>query len=129
MPLRYGYGAMAGFQPGADLNDFQMGAGTDNVFITSVTLRATDGGGVRRCITLDRNDQVIGDATRESRNDSGDMNAVATEWWPRGECNLDIEYNGSTRGARISGNRMLEWYREVGRLGLRNGIRSRSSSR
>ena len=121
MPLRYGYGAMASFQPGADLSDFQMGAGTDNVFITSVTLRATDGGGVRRCITLERDDQVISDATQETRLDSGDMNAVAVDWWPRGQCNLDIEYSGSTRGARISGNRMLEFYREVAANGLRNG--------
>ncbi|MCZ6879168.1 MAG: amidohydrolase family protein, partial [Acidobacteria bacterium] len=120
MPLRYGYGAMAGFQPGRDMQQYQLGDGTDTIFITSVTARATDGGGVRRCITLTRDNQEISAATAESALNSGDMNAVATEWWPRGQCNLDIEYKGSTRGARISGNRFLEWYREVALTGLRS---------
>ncbi len=120
MPLRYGSGAMAGFQPGRDMKQYQLGSGTDNVFITSVTARATDGGGVRRCISLTRDNQEISARTQESALNSGDMNAVATEWWPRGQCNLDIEYAGSTRGARISANRFLEWYREVAVTGLRS---------
>lgn len=120
MPLRYAYGAMAGFQPGVDMKQFQLGSGTDNVFISSVTARATDGGGVRRCIDLTRDNEAVATGVQVSSQNSGDMNAVATEWWPRGQCNLDIEYSGSTRGARISGNRFLEWYREVAMEGLRS---------
>ncbi len=120
MPLRYAYGAMAGFQPGVDMKQFQLGSGTDNVFISSVTARATDGGGVRRCIDLTRDNEAVAAGVQVTALNSGDMNAVATEWWPRGQCNLDIEYSGSTRGARISGNRFLEWYREVAVEGLRS---------
>jgi hypothetical protein len=42
MPLRYAYGSMAAFGPTADLKQIKLGAGTDNVFISSVTARAND---------------------------------------------------------------------------------------
>jgi predicted amidohydrolase YtcJ len=41
-------------------------------------------------------------------------------WWPRGQCALDIEYNGSTRGARIKKNYFMDWYHEVAQSGLRS---------
>ena len=119
MPLRYGYGAMAAFHPGADLDDFKLGAGTDHVFITSMSARANDGGGVRMCISLTRNDDAVV-AGGLSALDSGDMNRVAAAWWPRGQCNMDIEYNGGLTGARISGNWFGEWYNQLAQVGGRS---------
>ncbi len=120
MPLRYGYGAMASFQPDADLQQYQPGDGTDNVFVTSLSARAADGGGVRRCVDLPRDDEAVTAATQVTAQNSGNMNDFATDWWPRGQCNLDIEYSGSTRGARISANYFLEWYRDVALTGQRS---------
>ena len=118
MPLRYGYGAMAAFHPGADLDDFKLGAGTDYVFITSMSARANDGGGVRMCIALTRNDGAV--VAGGLQADTGDMNRVAADWWPRGQCNMDIEYNGGLKGARISGNWFGEWYNQLAQEGLRS---------
>ena len=119
MPLRYGYGSMAAFHPGADLNDFQLGAGTDHVFVTSMSARATDGGGVRMCISLPRNDEAVVAGGLQAEN-SSDMNRVAAQWFPRGQCDLDIEYGGGTRGARISGNWFVEWYNQLAQVGGRS---------
>ena len=45
MPVRYGYGVMSTFGiPGAD-RQFEMGAGTDMIWITSMSSRAVDGPG------------------------------------------------------------------------------------
>ena len=118
MPLRYGYGAMAAFHPGADLDDFKLGAGTDHVFITSMSARANDGGGVRMCISMTRNDDAVTAGGLQAN--SGDMNRVAAAWWPRGQCNMDIEYNGGLTGARISGNWFGEWYNQLAQEGLRS---------
>ena len=120
LPLRYTYGAMAAFQPGADLKQFKLGAGTDTMFISAMSGRAKDGGGVRECISLKRNDAALAEAAARSAADSGDMNRFAAEWWPKGQCNLDIEYNGGLKGARIKGNYFLEWYRELAANGLRS---------
>ena len=119
MPLRYGYGAMAAFHPGANLEDFQLGAGTDHVFITSMSARANDGGGVRMCIALPRNDDAVVAGGLQAQN-SSDMNRVAAAWWPRGQCNMDIEYNGGLKGARISGNWFGEWYNQLAQVGGRS---------
>ena len=119
MPLRYSYGAMAGFHPGANVEDFQLGAGTDNVFISSLSARATDGGGVRMCISLPRNDDAVVAGGLQAEN-SSDMNRVAAAWWPRGQCNLDIEYNGGLKGARLKANYFVDWYKQVAAAGLRS---------
>ena len=95
LPVRYGYGAKAAFSPGADLSQFQLGAGTANVWITSVTARAVDGAGGRMCISLERNSEAV--AAGEAGEGSLMGLGVSPEWFPRGQCNLDIEYSGSTR--------------------------------
>jgi predicted amidohydrolase YtcJ len=46
--------------------------------------------------------------------------SAATDWWPRGQCALDIEYNGGTRGARIKKNHFMDWYNDVAQAGLRS---------
>jgi predicted amidohydrolase YtcJ len=52
------------------------------------------------------------------------MNRVAAEWFPRGQCNLDIEYSGGggggARGARLKANYFVEWYGQVAAHGLRS---------
>jgi predicted amidohydrolase YtcJ len=118
MPVRYGYGAMSAFMPYAKLSDYKLGAGTDNVFITSMSARAVDGAGGRMCISLPRND----DAVREAEGDTASLMGlgVSSEWWPRGQCALDIEYNGGTRGARIKANWFMQWYNDVAQAGLRS---------
>ena len=116
MPLRYGYGAMAAFGPLADLKKYKLGAGTDTVFITSVTSRAVDGAGARMCITLPRDAKAVG----EMEGDSAQWLSSTAPWWPRGQCSLDIEYNGGTRGARIKKNYFLDWYQDVAQEGLRS---------
>jgi predicted amidohydrolase YtcJ len=112
MPLRYAYGAMAAFHPGADLSEYPLGGGTDNVFISSMSARATDGGGVRMCISLPRNNDALVAGALQAEN-SSDMNRVAAQWFPRGQCDLDIEYGGGTRGARLKGNYFVEWYNKL----------------
>jgi predicted amidohydrolase YtcJ len=122
MPLRYAYGAMAGFHPTEDLKQFKIGDGTENVFIASMSARATDGGGIRMCVDLPRNNAAVMAAA--GQGDSSDMNRVAAEWFPKGQCDLDIEYNGGggggARGARIKGNYFVEWYGTLAQHGLRS---------
>jgi len=118
MPVRYGYGAMSAFIPGADLSTFKLGAGTENVFITSMSARAVDGAGGRMCISLPRNSKAV--ESRQGAEASLMGLGVSAEWWPRGQCALDIEYNGGTRGAKIKGNWFMQWYNDVAQAGLRS---------
>ena len=39
----------------------------------------------------------------------------------RDRCNLDIEYSGATKGARLKANYFMEWFNQVARDGLRSG--------
>jgi len=118
MPLRYGWGAMAAFGPEADMKQYKLGAGTDNLFITSVSSRAVDGAGGRMCISIKRDTKAV---TAIEGEDGSVMGlGAAADWWPRGQCSLDIEYNGGTRGARIKGNYFVEWYQKVAQEGLRS---------
>ncbi len=124
MPLRYAYGSMGSFHPTRDMSQYQLGAGTDTVFIASLSARATDGGGIRMCIGLPRNDEALTALRAGAGADGGDMNQVAAEWWPRGQCNLDIEYGGgggtTSKGASIKRNYFVEWYNQVAQQGLRS---------
>ena len=76
MPLRYAYGSMGAFHPGRDLSQYQLGAGTDTVFVASLSARATDGGGIRMCIGLPRNDEALKALRAGAGADGGDMNQV-----------------------------------------------------
>lgn len=122
MPLRYAYGAMAGFQPGRDMKNFKLKEGTETLYMASMSARATDGGGVRMCVDIPRNSKAITDAA--GNGESSDLNRVAAEWFPKGQCNLDIEYSGGggggARGARLSGNYFPEWYGSLADYGLRS---------
>ena len=119
MPLRYAYGVQSTFGiPGADIRQYKMGSGTDTIWISSMSSRAVDGAGARMCITLKRDSAAVASAQGENASIMG-LSAIA-EWYPRGQCNLDIEYNGATRGARVKANYWLEWYNEVARDGLRS---------
>jgi len=120
MPLRYGYGVSWTFGiPGADNTQFQMGSGTDTVWITSMSARGLDGAGSRMCISLKRDSDAV--ATAEGGAGSLMGLSAVSEWWPRGQCNLDIEYGGATKGASIKANYFMEWYNQVARDGLRSG--------
>jgi len=46
--------------------------------------------------------------------------AAVSGWWPRGQCLMDIEYGGGTRGAAVKANYFNEWYDQVARDGLRS---------
>ncbi len=119
MPLRYGYGVSWTFgMPNMDMKDYEMGAGTDTVWITSMSPRAIDGAGSRMCISLERDSQAVTDAAGEVSGMMG-LSAIS-EWWPRGQCHMDIEYSGGTRGARIKRNYFPEWFGEVASSGLRS---------
>jgi predicted amidohydrolase YtcJ len=122
MPLRYAYGAMSGFHPGADMSKYKLGGGSPNVFVASLSARATDGGGGRSCSSLTKDTKAI--LAAAGQGDSSDMNRVSAEWFPRGQCTLDIEYTGGggkgARGARISANYYKEWYRDLAYNGLRS---------
>ena len=118
MPVRYAYGVMATFGiPGADHSQFEMGAGTDTIWISSMSSRADDGSGSRMCFSLERDSQAAAASTEESRMMG--LSAIS-KWWPRGQCLMDIEYGGATKGARIQANYFAEWYGEVARDGLRS---------
>lgn len=118
MPVRYGYGVMSTFGlPGAD-RKFEMGAGTDMIWITSMSSRAVDGAGSRMCISIERDSEAVAAA---EGGDSQMMGLAAVSgWWPRGQCLMDIEYGGGTRGASIKANYFNEWYDQVARDGLRS---------
>ena len=119
MPLRYGYGVMQAFDiPGTDMKPYKMGAGTDMIWITSMSPRAVDGAGSRMCTALKRDSQAVATAKGQEATMMG-LSAISG-WWPRGQCSLDIEYNGGTRGARIKGNYFLEFYNKVAQNGLRS---------
>ena len=118
MPVRYGYGVMSTFGlPGAD-RKFEMGAGTDMIWITSMSSRAVDGAGSRMCISIERDSEAVAAA---EGGDSQMMGLAAVSgWWPRGQCLMNIEYGGGTRGASIKANYFNEWYDQVARDGLRS---------
>lgn len=118
IPVRMAYGVQDTFGvPDKDMKDLKMGSGTDRVWISSMSARAVDGAGGRMCIDLKRDIKAAAAAEGPDATLMG-MSSVV-EWYPRGQCNLDIEYNGGTKGARIKGNYFLEWYEEVARDGLR----------
>ena len=120
LPVRYGYGVSWTFGiPGADNTQFKMGAGTDRVWITSMSARGLDGAGSRMCISLDRNSGAV--AAAEGGESSLMGLSAVSEWWPRGQCNLDIEYGGATKGASLKANYFMEWFNQVARDGLRSG--------
>ena len=117
---QYGYGVSWTFGiPGADNTQFKMGGGTDRVWITSMSARGLDGAGSRMCISLDRNSGAV--AAAEGGESSLMGLSAVSEWWPRGQCNLDIEYGGATKGARLKANYFMEWFNQVARDGLRSG--------
>ncbi len=118
MPLRYAYGVSWTFgMPGADMKQYEIGAGTDTVWISSMSPRAVDGSGSRMCISLERDSQAVTAAAGEVSGMMG-LSAIS-EWWPRGQCHMDIEYGGGTRGASLKGNYFAEWYSQVSQDGLR----------
>jgi hypothetical protein len=117
MPMRYGYGVMSTFGlPGAD-RKFEMGAGTDMIWITSMSSRAVDGAGSRMCISIERDSEAA--ATVEGGEGMMGLSAVSG-WWPRGQCLMDIEYGGGSRGAAVKANYFNEWYNQVAQDGLRS---------
>ena len=119
MPVRYGYGVSWTFGiPGADNTQFEMGSGTDTVWITSMSARGVDGAGSRMCISLDRDSEAV--AASEGGQSSLMGLAALSEWWPRGQCNLDIEYAGATKGAPLKANYFMEWFNQVAQDGLRS---------
>jgi len=116
LPVRYGYGVMSTFGlPGAE-RQFEMGSGTDMIWITSMSSRAVDGAGSRMCISIERDS-----AAAQEGGDSEMMGLSAvSEWWPRGQCLMDIEYGGGSRGAAVKANYFNEWYAQVAQDGLRS---------
>lgn len=46
--------------------------------------------------------------------------SAVSGWWPRGQCLMDIEYGGGSRGAAVKANYFNEWYAQVARDGLRS---------
>ncbi|MEE2839105.1 MAG: amidohydrolase family protein [Acidobacteriota bacterium] len=119
MPVRYGYGVSWTFGiPDADNTQFEMGSGTDTVWITSMSARGVDGAGSRMCISLDRDSEAV--AAAEGSQSSLMGLAALSEWWPRGQCNLDIEYAGATKGAPLKANYFMEWFNQVAQDGLRS---------
>ena len=123
LPMRYGYGNMRAFIPGADLKQYTMGAGTDEIWVTSVSSRAVDGAGSRMCISLERNSDSARAYEEAGGSGEGVFMGLSTvsEWWPRGQCSLDIEYGGAGgNGARIKANHFMEFYNRVAAEGLRS---------
>ena len=119
MPVRYGYGVAWTFGlPDADNTQYEMGGGTDRVWITSMSARGVDGAGSRMCISLDRDSEAV--AAAEGGPGSLMGLSALSEWWPRGQCNLDIEYAGATKGAPLKANYFMEWFNQVADDGLRS---------
>ena len=119
MPLRYGYGVAWTFgMPGMDMKQYEMGGGSDTVWVTSMSPRAIDGSGSRMCVSIERDSQAVTAAAGEVSGMMG-LSAIS-EWWPRGQCHMDIEYSGGTRGASLKGNYYPEWFGEVAAQGLRS---------
>ncbi|MEE2822172.1 MAG: amidohydrolase family protein [Acidobacteriota bacterium] len=119
MPVRYGYGVSWTFGiPGANNRQFEMGSGTDMVWINSMSARGVDGAGSRMCISLKRDSEAV--AMSEGGPGSLMGLSAVSEWWPHGQCNLDIEYGGATKGAPLKANYFMEWFNQVAQDGLRS---------
>jgi predicted amidohydrolase YtcJ len=121
MPLRYAYGAMSGFHADVDMGDYELGSGTPTLFVASLSARANDGGGGRMCTSIAKDSAAIKAAAGQGQ--SSDMNLVSSEWFPKGQCTMDIEYGGGggkgSRGASLKGNYFRDWYRNVALNDLR----------
>ncbi|MDA2935089.1 amidohydrolase family protein [Acidobacteria bacterium AH-259-D05] len=116
LKARMAYGADWLFGlPGLDeaLESTKMGEGTDKVWMASLTPVGLDGSGARQCTALVRDNKAA--------EDEGTMGlALLGDWYPNGQCHLDIEYRGAVgRGAPIGGNYYREWLSEVARYGHR----------
>ena len=83
-----------------------------------MSARGVDGAGSRMCISLDRNSQAVA-AAEGGKSTMMELSAVS-EWWPRGQCNLDIDDIGATKGARFKANYFMEWFNQGARDGLRS---------
>ena len=116
LPVRIAYGVQSTFGiPDRDLKGVQIGAGSDMAWVASVTPGGVDGAGARMCIELKR------DAKAAAALEEGQIMGLSTaaDWWPRGQCHMDIEYSGGVRGARIKGNYYAEFIGSVARDNLR----------
>lgn len=117
LPVRLAYGLEAAFgNPDFSMKGIKIGEGSNGVWLNSVTASGIDGAGARMCIDLPR------DAAAAAESEQGSLMGLAAvaSWWPRGQCHMDIEYSGGTRGARLSGNYYADWYRQVAQEGLRS---------
>jgi len=105
--LRFGYGMEGPFGTTEDLSNLegigkQMGTGSDMFWMISSAPSAIDGSGSRACSTQTRVTAV----------------SDVEQWWPNGQCLLDIEYKGA-KGAKIQANYVREWLE----AGARDGVR------
>lgn len=100
-------------QPAKAFQGLKMGSGTDMVWLVSVTPGGVDGSGARQCTDLKRSGKTA--------EDEGAMGqSLLADWYPRGQCHLDIEYKGAQgKGATIHGNYYKEWLVAAGKSGLR----------
>ena len=100
-------------QPEKVFAGLKMGSGTDMVWLVSVTPGGVDGSGARQCTDLKR-------AGKSSEDEGAMGQALLADWYPRGQCHLDIEYKGAQgHGATIHGNYYKEWLVAAGKSGLR----------
>jgi predicted amidohydrolase YtcJ len=115
LKVRIAYGADWLFGvPGLDeaLPTHPLGQGTDKVWLVSATAVGMDGSGARQCTALQRNNQAAGD--------EGTMGlALLGAWYPQGQCHLDIEYRGGSRGGPIRGNYYKDWLFQLAENGHR----------
>ncbi len=115
LKVRIAYGADWLFGvPGLDeaLPAHPLEQGTDKVWLVAATAVGMDGSGARQCTALERNNQAAGD--------EGTMGlALLGAWYPQGQCHLDIEYRGGSRGGPIRGNYYKDWLFQLAENGHR----------
>ncbi len=82
----------------------KIGTGSDKVWINSLGAMAIDGAGARDCASVPRLAPVD----------------VVDSYWPRGACNVDVEYQGAAgKAMRTPGNYFRDWMVASGVHGAR----------
>ncbi len=116
LPVRVAYGSQSDFGvPDRSIERIEVGAGSDMVWVISVTPAGVDGSGARMCIDIERNSLAASE-------DPGMMGLTQlAELFPRGQCRLDIEFKGGGWAAPIKANYYKEWFGEVAQNNLRLG--------
>ncbi|MBI4446829.1 MAG: amidohydrolase family protein [Acidobacteria bacterium] len=123
LSLRIGYALQQAFDDPEwkDWKNVKMGQGSEHLWVSALTVSLTDGASFGSCTDLRRVSVNAPQGPALGNIGMGAGNPMS-EWFPRGWCYLDREFNGAPRGngAPLAANYFQEWYEKVAEAGLRS---------